>query len=412
MSVPTSNSEEILALLDWERIIEVAQSASLYSWKRRVLDFLFRDGIKLAEHEVIKEESDGAAVAWLVPGRGIVLVSVPQHGPATFTNEEEIRIWFNTLVRYWKFCTTLVDAIRVVDDFSNPFVGQHELFSGLVSRLHEGILRTGLASHPVCRRYLAGQVSFEEWLEWAEEQACDFFSESALLPEWATSSNPETMLDLLKRPFATERKYRLFAIACCERLREIHDDIQVRKALAFAKLYVEGHVTIMELWRAVRQRLSRDLPTGNVAVTRRGIIRSACLPPALQREAEPKPELAQLFTFAGSDAKNVVAQARLHAALQSDRFEIRERVAQAELIRDIFPNPELPSLQFDPSWLNDDVQRLAEHMYETENFSEIPILADALEEAGCSEPHILDHCRNGLPHVRGCWVVDGLLGKK
>ena len=56
------------------------------------------------------------------------------------------------------------------------------------------------------------------------------------------------------------------------------------------------------------------------------------------------------------------------------------------------------------------MRRLAESIYEERTFDDLPILGDALEEAGCTDPTILDHCRSG-EHVRGCWVVDLVLGK-
>jgi hypothetical protein len=49
-------------------------------------------------------------------------------------------------------------------------------------------------------------------------------------------------------------------------------------------------------------------------------------------------------------------------------------------------------------------------MYESRGFDRMPILADALEDGGCDEPSVLAHCRGGS-HVRGCWVVDLVLGK-
>jgi hypothetical protein len=55
---------------------------------------------------------------------------------------------------------------------------------------------------------------------------------------------------------------------------------------------------------------------------------------------------------------------------------------------------------------------MAGSMYESRDFAGMPILADALEEAGCGDPDILSHCRGGGPHVRGCWVVDLVLGKQ
>jgi hypothetical protein len=87
---------------------------------------------------------------------------------------------------------------------------------------------------------------------------------------------------------------------------------------------------------------------------------------------------------------------------------------QAALLRDIFGNPFRP-LAINPAWLawNDGtVPRIAQAIYDERAFDRMPVLADALEDAGCTEPYILDHCRQPGEHVRGCWVVDLLLGKE
>ncbi|HJZ59656.1 MAG TPA: hypothetical protein VKE74_32225 [Gemmataceae bacterium] len=86
------------------------------------------------------------------------------------------------------------------------------------------------------------------------------------------------------------------------------------------------------------------------------------------------------------------------------------RARNAEFIRDIFGNPFRP-VPFSPSWLTSTVVAIARGMYEGRDFSAMPILADALQDAGCDHTAILDHCRSECPHVRGCWVVDLLLGK-
>ena len=65
----------------------------------------------------------------------------------------------------------------------------------------------------------------------------------------------------------------------------------------------------------------------------------------------------------------------------------------------------------DPRWLTSPVLILARGMYETRDFATMPILADALEEGGCDHPAILTHSRSDATHVRGCWVVDLILGK-
>ena len=64
-----------------------------------------------------------------------------------------------------------------------------------------------------------------------------------------------------------------------------------------------------------------------------------------------------------------------------------------------------------PSWLTTVVVPLAQQMYESRDFSTMPILADALQDAGCANADVLDHCRGPGPHVRGCWVVDLVSGK-
>ena len=81
------------------------------------------------------------------------------------------------------------------------------------------------------------------------------------------------------------------------------------------------------------------------------------------------------------------------------------------LIRDIFGNP-YRSVAFDPAWRTETATGLALKMYDEKQFAAMPILADALQEAGCEQPEILAHCREPGTHVRGCWVIDLVLGKE
>ena len=81
------------------------------------------------------------------------------------------------------------------------------------------------------------------------------------------------------------------------------------------------------------------------------------------------------------------------------------------IIRDVFGNP-FRQVAFDPAWSSSTVVDLAQAMYESRDFAAMPVLADAIEEAGCDHPDVLAHCRNPEQvHVRGCWVVDLVLGK-
>jgi hypothetical protein len=70
------------------------------------------------------------------------------------------------------------------------------------------------------------------------------------------------------------------------------------------------------------------------------------------------------------------------------------------------------SVRFSPEWRTSTAVALARQMYDSRDFSAMPILADALQDAGCDSADILDHCRGPGPHVRGCWVVDLVLGNE
>lgn len=83
---------------------------------------------------------------------------------------------------------------------------------------------------------------------------------------------------------------------------------------------------------------------------------------------------------------------------------------QVEILRELFGNP-FHRLVVDPHWLTPDVLPLARGIYADRAFDRMPILADALEEAGCTQEEILSHLRGPGPHGRGCWVVDLLTGR-
>ena len=84
----------------------------------------------------------------------------------------------------------------------------------------------------------------------------------------------------------------------------------------------------------------------------------------------------------------------------------------ADRLRDIFGNPFRP-VAFSPEWRTDTAVLLARQMYDARDFGAMPILADALQDAGCDSDDVLQHCRDPRgTHVRGCWVCDLVLGKE
>ncbi|HZT78757.1 MAG TPA: hypothetical protein VFA26_00925 [Gemmataceae bacterium] len=97
-----------------------------------------------------------------------------------------------------------------------------------------------------------------------------------------------------------------------------------------------------------------------------------------------------------------------------DRLSAAAGAVLVPLVRDVFGNP-FRSVKAEASWLrwNDGtVSKLARAIYEDRRFDEMALLADGLEESGCTEPNVLVHCRTAGPHVRGCWVLDLLLGRE
>jgi hypothetical protein len=95
----------------------------------------------------------------------------------------------------------------------------------------------------------------------------------------------------------------------------------------------------------------------------------------------------------------------------SVKSEWPEPQVQIRLLHDIFGNPFRP-INLNPTWLTPTVTNLAESIYADRSFEKMPILADALEDASSDNADILSHCRSGQDHVRGCWCLDLVLGKK
>jgi hypothetical protein len=111
-----------------------------------------------------------------------------------------------------------------------------------------------------------------------------------------------------------------------------------------------------------------------------------------------------------------VACGMASSGVTGDNRELYQPAFQSELryqgilLRELFANPFRP-VTFGPAWRTSSAVELARTIYQNRAFERMPELAGALEEAGCTDPDILGHCRGPREHVRGCWVVDLLLGK-
>jgi hypothetical protein len=208
--------------------------------------------------------------------------------------------------------------------------------------------------------------------------------------EWLACENPHAILFVLEGQ-ASARKLRLFCCSCVRRVwNQLADSEVFRRAVEVTEGFVEGRMTLNELTAAERDAQNAVGNTSRKRYAQRAAAWCA---------SEPM------------DAASI-ARSVAEGSLQGSRkAHQRERLAQASLLRDIFGNPFRP-VAFAPAWRTEAVVALASQMYGSREFANMPILADALEDAGCDNDDVLAHCRDPKGgHVRGCWVVDLVLGK-
>ena len=232
--------------------------------------------------------------------------------------------------------------------------------------------------------------------------------------EWRVAADPSPMLESLWGR-ASDRKMRLFAVACCRRVCEHLIDPKVRNALELIERAADGSDITRKLHRA-----SEDLGDLMERLERRyGELFRFCdyrwLPThAVMCLFDQRDQSGLAAVCNVASVPNLITEFVRGSSLSDyrDQDEFAEKAAQSHLLRDIFgPLPFCP-VALDPSWLTSTVVALAQTIYAERAFDRLPILADALEDAGCDNADILTHCRGDGPHVRGCWVVDLILGKE
>ncbi|MCI0460485.1 MAG: hypothetical protein L0Z62_26320 [Gemmataceae bacterium] len=211
---------------------------------------------------------------------------------------------------------------------------------------------------------------------------------------WASLTDPLEMLRALP-PETSDRKLCLFVCECYRPVRGRLDKAD-RTLLNVLERYADSHACLDELadaWGG--SQLALDPQTG-----------------------EPRRYPWSRSCHHALALESVDRAARLHsrdaAAQPWDKDLHRARRRQCALLRELFGDPFRPVV-VEASWLTSNgqaVRHLAREIYQRCRFQELPILADALEEAGCQDEAILTHCRAPAEHVRGCWVVDALLGKE
>jgi hypothetical protein len=236
------------------------------------------------------------------------------------------------------------------------------------------------------------------------------------------------MLESLPRE-TSNRKLQLFACACTRRIIGLFPFAIIRQAVEFAELDADHGADPEDLTRVQQAFDSASCDTAEMSPhisshASNSAIRTAHL------LVSRRPMFRRAFAIhAASEAANAVRTAihdphalqRAPAGHESEVAQVmwqaekkahaEELAAQADLLRDIFGNPFRP-VNSGPQEGFSEVRAIVQTIYESGDMEKLPRLAKKLEEAGCTDREILGHLRSKGPHVRGCWVVDLLLGKE
>jgi hypothetical protein len=222
---------------------------------------------------------------------------------------------------------------------------------------------------------------------------------------WYTCDDYRAMLEYLqrrKRHRPSRRKLCLFACACARRVWHLFPDESCRRAIKLAEDYVDGIGAVGELTRMLEE-------VKGIGAFAKGRVATATVHWAAAILVDPKLRYPE---YAARQAAHYAEQAlRDERWLRGCRVEgsktgAVERVWLCDLLGDPFKPRAV-----DPSCLMLSVTSVARAVYDGRRFEDMPVLADALEEAGCTNADILRHCRGPGPHVRGCWALDLILGK-
>jgi hypothetical protein len=257
--------------------------------------------------------------------------------------------------------------------------------------------------------------------------------------EWLEYARTRPMLRWLDEN-GSVRKLRLFACACCRAVWYLLLDARSRKSVEVAEAFADGFATESELAEAhLGARIAAWSLRGSDGISRRlthppesyfpddepidGWWESSMLLATAEAAVIRKPTRHEFsITLGGNDTLDawysytpytevVASLSSLFGVSDEDR-EARDAAGTKQLafLRDIFGNPFRP-ITFDPAWRTDTALSLARQMHESRDFGAMPILADALQDAGCDNEDILSHCRDATAtHVLGCWVIDLVSG--
>jgi hypothetical protein len=231
--------------------------------------------------------------------------------------------------------------------------------------------------------------------------------------EWLACEDPNAAVAEVA-PQATGRKLRLFLCACCAR---VLDGTPPERRL-FRGYYAGSFEQLQRALAVVEQFAEGEVGADALAQARRDAKDSEYVPPSVDYGGETDFWREVAAVVAAADGEPLAAVGLCRRAIMSwsaipgrgSGGDAAEAGWQTAVLRDVFGNPFRP-VEFDPKWRTETAVALAKRVYAERDFSLMPILSDALQDAGCEDADVLAHCRGEGPHVRGCWVLDHVLGK-
>jgi hypothetical protein len=233
--------------------------------------------------------------------------------------------------------------------------------------------------------------------------------------EWLACEDPKVMFDFLfdergqSRRKRGRRRLRMFACACVRGIRPLLRHPGSREALYRAECYADGTSTDQELATAAtaaRRALAKENSSNDAAAWQAA---EAARHLTVKR-FDDGDRLSVRHAVTSAAVAWALDRVRSTPALIHDVEVTVRQATHAAWLRDIFGNP-FRHATLDPDWRTTTALQLAQGIYDSRDFTSMPILADALQDAGCENAGILNHCRENHPHVLGCWVVDLVLGK-
>ncbi len=229
--------------------------------------------------------------------------------------------------------------------------------------------------------------------------------------EWLVCTLPDSML-LFLGGRASARQLRLFACACVRRIWHLLSDARSREVVEVTERHVEGRASRLE-WLAVR-----DTAVSAASALGADAGRAAALATGLDSAWGAAWCAARDARYAAAGAASLARALAGGSPDQASAAGVAARASegreQAALLRCLCGSVSRPAPVFQPAWLarhDGSVVAVARMIYEERRFDDMPILADILEETGCTDGAVLAHCRSGNKHIRGCWILDVLLGQ-